>query len=109
MLAGILVVLGLIILVQSFFDGPDEVPMERVPWLGMFLIMGALAFFGLMVRDLGIAPTLFVTTFMSAFASKKTGVVGALVIAALLVVVCMLIFIIGLGLPLQMVGPWLEF
>jgi hypothetical protein len=108
-LAGILVVLGVAILVQSFFDGPDETTMERVPWLGLVLIMGALVFFGLTVRGLGIAPALFVTTFMSAFASQKTGLVGALVIAVLLVIICMLIFVIGLGLPLQMVGPWLAF
>lgn len=109
MLSGILVFLGLVITVQSFLTGPDAVPLERVPWLGLVLIIAALVFFGLTVRGLGLAPSLFVTTFLSAFASQKTGLVGAMVIAALLVAVCMLIFVVGLGLPLRMVGPWLEF
>lgn len=109
MLAGILIFLGVIITAQAFAAGRDEEPLERVPWLGLTMILGALAFFGLTVRGLGLAPALFVATFMSAFASQKTGVVGALIIAALLVVACMLIFVVGLGLPLRMVGPWLEF
>lgn len=109
MLAGILVFLGIVILVQSFFAGADELPLERTPWLGLVLILGGLIFFGLTVRGLGLAPSLFITTFMSAFASRKTGFIGALIIATVLVVLCMLIFVVALGLPLRMVGPWLEF
>lgn len=109
LLSGILVLLGVIIMVQSFLTGPDETPLERVPWLGLVLIMGGLVFFGLTVRGLGLAPALFVTTFMSAFASERTGIVGALAMAAAMVVICMLIFVWALGLPLQTVGPWLSF
>lgn len=109
MLSGILVVLGTIILVQSFVDGPDETPLEGAPWLGLVLLVGALIFFGATVKGLGIAPALFITTFMSAFASKRTGFLGAVTIAVLIVALCMLIFVFGLGLPLAMVGPWLQF
>lgn len=109
LLSGILVLLGVVITAQSFMNGPDEVPLERVPWLGLGLILGALVFFGLTVRGLGLAPALFITTFMSAFASERTGIVGALAMAAGMVVVCMLIFVWGLGLPLRVVGPWLSF
>ena len=108
-LSGIMVLLGVIILVQSFASGPDETPVGRVPWLGLLLIIGALVFFGYTVRDLGLAPALFVTAFMSALASRHTGVVGALLLAAFLTVVSMLIFVYGLGLPLAMFGPWLRF
>ena len=108
-LAGIMVLLGVVITVQSFATGPDEIPLGRVPWLGLVLIMAALAFFGLTVRGLGLAPALFVTTFLSAFASERTGVIGALIMAAGLVAVAMAIFIWGLGIPLQVIGPWLNF
>jgi hypothetical protein len=108
-LAGIVALLGIIIVVQAFMAGSDETPLERVPWLGVILILGSLIFFGVTVRGLGLAPSLFVTTFMSAFASQKTGLFGALAIAAVIVTICMLIFIVALGLPLRMVGPWLSF
>lgn len=108
-LSGIMVLLGVVITVQSFASGPDATPLGRVPWLGLVLIMGGLVFFGLTVRGLGLAPALFVTVFMSAFASERTGVVGAFIIAALLVAVSMAIFVWALGLPLPPLGPWLRF
>jgi hypothetical protein len=108
-LAGILTLLGVVILVQSFSTGPDEVPMERVPWQGLFLITAGLVFFGVTVRGLGMAPALFVATLLSAASSKRTGIVGALVIASILTVLCVLIFNVALGLPLPIVGRWLVF
>jgi hypothetical protein len=108
-LSGIMVLLGVVITVQSFATGPDDTPIGRVPWLGLILITAALVFFGLTVRGLGLAPALFVTTFMSAFTSERTGVVGALIMAAGLVAISMAIFIWALGIPLQVVGPWLNF
>lgn len=108
-LSVIIVLLGLVITVQSFAAGSDEEPLGRVPWLGLVLILGALVFFGLTVRGLGLAPALFVTSFMSAFASRHTGLIGALLLAAFLTLVSMLIFVWALGLPLPMLGPWLKF
>lgn len=108
-LAGILVLLGVIILAQSLVTGPDETPVGGVPWLALILIMGALVFFGMTVRGLGLAPSLFVTSFMSAFASKRTGLIGALLLAAFLTLISMLIFVEALGLPLPMLGPWMNF
>jgi hypothetical protein len=105
-LAGIIIVLGVVTLLQSA-SGPDKTPIGRVPWLALMLILGGLAFFGLTVRGLGLAPALFVSTFLSAFASERTGVVGALAIAAGLALISMLIFVWGLGLPLRIFGPWL--
>lgn len=104
-LAGIIIVLGVVTLFQSA-SGPDKTPIGRVPWLALMLILGGLAFFGLTVRGLGLAPALFVSTFLSAFASERTGVVGALAMAAGLVLISMLIFVWGLGLPLRIFGPW---
>jgi hypothetical protein len=105
----IIVALGAIILVQAVAAPPDETPIGGVPWLGLLLIMGGLIFFGLTVRGLGLLPALFVTSFVSAFASKQTGVVGALLIAAFLTAISMLIFVWALGLPLRLFGPWLSF
>lgn len=108
-LSGVIVVLGVIILVQSFFAGPDETPIGGVPWLALLLLMGALVFFGVTVRGLGLLPSLFITSFMSASASRQTSLLGAFAIAASLTVISVLIFIWGLGLPLRMFGPWVRF
>ena len=108
-LAGILVALGAVILVQSFAKGPDEIEVGSVPWLGLVLVTASLVFFGFTVRGLGLAPSLFVTVAMTAFASSRTSVLGALVISACLTALCMVIFVWTLGLPLPMIGRWLAF
>ena len=108
-LSGILTLLGVLITAQSFASGPDETPIGRAPWLALVLILGGIVFFGATVRGLGLAPALFVTTFLSAFASERTGIVGALALAAGLVAISMIIFVWGLGIPLRTVGPWLAF
>jgi hypothetical protein len=110
LLSGILVVLGAVVLAQGIFaTGPDETPIGSVPWLALLLVVGALVFFGLTVRGLGLMPALFVTAFLSAFASKHNGWLAALLLAAGLTLLCWLIFIWALGLPLRPFGPWLDF
>jgi hypothetical protein len=106
-LAVIMVVLGAIIVVQSFLSGTDEIPLGQVPWRGLVLLIGALVFFGFTVRGLGLLPSLFVTVFLAGFASRSNGLVGALVLAVGLTTLCMVIFIWALGLPLPLFGPWL--
>ena len=108
-LAGILALLGVVIIVQAFVSNADETELERVPWRGLVLIMGALVFFGFTIRGLGLAPALFVATFMAALASRHTGFVGALLMAAGMVLICMTIFVWALGMPLRAIGPWLSF
>jgi hypothetical protein len=108
-LAGIIGFLGVVILIQSFSSGADEIPIGHVPWRGAALIIGALVFFGLTVRGLGLAPALFVTAFMSALASRQTGFGAALLIAAFLTAISMIIFVWALGLPLRTFGPWVDF
>lgn len=108
-LAVLLGILGMVILVQSFANGPDEIEIGRVPWSGLLLITGALVFFGYTVRGLGLVPSLFVAVAMAAFASKRTGPLGALIIAAGLTALCWAIFIWAAGMPLPVTGRWLAF
>lgn len=108
-LSGIIIFLGVIILLQSFATAAEEGPIGGVPWRGLALIMAALVFFGFTVRGLGLLPSLFITSFMSASASRQTSLAGAFLIAAMLTVICLLIFVWGLGMPLRIFGPWLNF
>jgi hypothetical protein len=107
-LGGVLVLLGAIIVAEGLFAGAS-VPIGAVPWRGAILLAGGVVFFGATVRGLGLAPALFVAALMSAFASRRTGVVAALLMAVGLTVLCILIFVEGLGAPLRLFGPWLGF
>ena len=106
-LGGLLVALGGVIVAKGFVDAEGG-SIGTVPWRALGLILGAIAFFGVAVRGLGLVPTVFIATFMSAFASHRTGVVSALVIAAGLTALCVLVFVVALSLRLPLVGPWLQ-
>ena len=105
-LGGILTLLGGVVFVRGLTDG-EEGPVGAVPWRGVALILGAVVFFGLTVRGLGVVPATFVSALMSAFASRRTGVITALLIGLGLTIICVLIFIVALRLRLPLVGPWI--
>jgi hypothetical protein len=104
---GILLTLfGGITVVKGVVAGEAE-PIGPVPWRAIALIVGAVLFFGLTVRGLGVAPAVFVAVLLSAFASERTRPLGAFLIAAGLTVVSVLVFVIALQLRLPLIGPWL--
>lgn len=105
-LGGLLALLGVLIIVKGLLAGEGG-SIGAIPWRGLVLILAAVLFFGLTVRGLGLMPSTFVTALMSAFASRRTGVVAALLIAVGLTLLCVLVFVVALSLRLPLVGPWL--
>jgi hypothetical protein len=106
-LGGLLVLLGGVIVAKAFLDGEGEA-LGAIPWRALGLILGAVLFFAITVRGLGLVPATFVTALMSAFASRRTGVVAALLITVGLTVLCIVIFVGALSLRLPLVGPWIQ-
>ena len=106
-LGGALAVLGALIVGRGILAG-EEGPIGVIPWRAVALILGAVVIFGLTVRGLGLIPSTFVTILMSAFASRRTGVLAAIAIAVGLTVLCYLIFVIALSLRLPLVGTWIR-
>ena len=107
-LAGALTLLGIAICIQGLADHGREA-MNAIPWRGLILLSAAPVFFGLTIKGLGLAPTLFVTVAMSALSSRNTSLLMALTLALLLTVFCVAIFIYGLGVTVPVIGPWLSF
>lgn len=107
-LGGVLVVLGAMVGAEGFFGGGDEAAVGAVPWRGALLLAGVVVF-GATVRGLGLVPALSLAVLMSAFASRRNGILAALAMTAALTVFCVLIFVWGLGAPLRLFGPWLGF
>jgi hypothetical protein len=104
-LGGLLVLLGLLIVAKGYLDG-DPGAIGAIPWKAAVLIAGAIVFFGLTVRGLGLVPSIFVTAVLSGLAGQRTGLVLPLLIAVGLTIVCVLVFVVALQLSLPLVGPW---
>ena len=105
-LGGILVVLGVSIAVKGFVAGEGG-EIGTVPWRALVLLLAAILFFGFTVRDLGLAPALFVSVLLAALAGRGVRIVPAVVIAVSLTALSVLIFVVLLQLRLPLVGPWL--
>jgi hypothetical protein len=105
-LGGVLVLLGVVIVGKGFVAGEGD-SIGTVPWRSTVLILAAVILFGVTVRGLGLVPSLFITTLLTAFAGYRTGVVPAVVISTGLTILCVLIFSVGLQLRVPLIGPWI--
>ena len=108
----ILAVLGAVITVQAFRRGNPhdrEAEAERgpVPWLRGGMLVAGIVFFGATIEGLGLAPALFVTTFVAALACRGVGPLKALAISVGLTVLSLGIFVGLLQLRLPLLGDWL--
>jgi hypothetical protein len=104
-LAGILVLLGIIVIIQG--TQLEHEPMGPTAWRGLLFILPAPIFFGLTVRGLGFVPSLFLTGLLAAFASTKMRPGTALILVGGLTLFSVVVFSYALGLPFRRFGPWL--
>jgi hypothetical protein len=102
-----LVLVGFGLVIAALSLGKPAEPIGPVPWRGIALVIGAVVFFAAFGRSVGVAPSLALTTFAGALATKKTSLKEAIVLSLALSAFCTATFIYALGLPYPAIGPWL--
>ena len=105
-LGGLLVVLGIAVAARGLVAAAGD-GLGTFPWRGIVFITAAPIIFGLTARGLGMLLSLFVTTFVAAFASRRMTPLYAVLLAAGLAVFCVGIFIYLMDLPIPVVGRWI--
>lgn len=85
-------------------DGGGEIS-GPIPWRGIVLTCVSLVLFGAYCREIGLLPAVFVSSFLTALASRQNSIVSAIWIAGALSLLCWLVFKVGLGLTLPLIGP----
>ncbi len=103
----LLLVFGAITVVRSFLTTGE--PVGALAWKAIVLVIGSVVAFGILLPTAGLVIAMLVMVLMSAAASEKfrfewaatAGLVG-------LVVFCSLVFVKGLGVPMPLVGTWLQ-
>lgn len=108
LLGGILIALGIAVAAKGI-GKPDEGAAPPWPWRGTALVLGTIVFFAATIRGLGFVPVVLVAGFATALSSTKNSLPSALVISVGLCLLCYLIFVVGLGMIVPLVGPWLRF
>jgi putative tricarboxylic transport membrane protein len=106
LVGSLLVVLAVVIIVRPV-EEPDAEPLTPPPWPALALILSALVVFGLAVRGLGLAPSIFIASSLAALASYRTSLPMALLYGLVLTLVSLLIFVVALRLNLPLWGPWI--
>jgi hypothetical protein len=104
----LMMALGAAMILLAWRAPYEEGALGHIPWRGLALVIGATVFFGLGLRGLGLAPVLLLVVLATAWASRyarwRTSLPLALGIAAF----CAALFIKALGLPLPLLGSWLD-
>ena len=106
LVALLLVLVGGLIVVRSFFR--DGALIERIAWKPMVLVLGSITAFAFLINRAGLIAAAAVLVLGCAAASERfrLGVIPLLGLAAL-IAFCVGLFVIGMGIPMPLVGPWL--
>ncbi len=106
-LAGLLIGFGVISLVRGFIAKGE--PIGAIGWKPLFLILLACALFAVLLPPLGLIVALLVLVLVSAAASKEFAFdLKATAGLVALLAFCVVVFVKGLGVPMPIVGRWLE-
>ncbi len=112
-LGGILILFGLGLVVGSLRSSASPPPQAQEPTLrggwslrAMVVLPLAFVLFGVLMSHAGFVPALLVLIFGSALASPQFRLAEVLLLSVALVVLCVAIFVWGLGLPYPLLADF---
>jgi hypothetical protein len=106
-LGSILAGIGALSLLRAFVGNGS--PVGPIGVRPMVLVAGATVLFGLLATSAGFVVALVVLALISAAASRHFRLeLRAIAGLALLVALCALVFVKGLGIPLPLLGSWFQ-
>ena len=97
------VILGLLVLVESFFV--DEAPPKRPAWRPLILVLGAVTLFGALINTGGLITATIVLIIVSALGGHEFRWKEAIISAVLMSITVWAVFDKALGLPFKLF-PW---
>jgi hypothetical protein len=104
LLGGLLIVVGAISVIRSFFVQGTPIGAFAIKQLA--IVISSVILFGVILRGAGLAIALPLLAVISASASARFRWASSIVMAAGLTVFCVLVFLKGLGVPLPLIGSW---
>lgn len=106
-LALILVAIGVVALVRGLVVRGEKI--SGIAWGPLVLILSSCALFGVLLERAGLVVALAALVFVSASASREFRFDWKLSLGLVaLIAFCVLAFVKGLGVPMPIVGSWLE-
>lgn len=106
-LAWLLIGIGAISILRAFVSKGS--PITQIAWKPLVIILVACVLFGFLLPRMGLGVALLALSLVSASASREfrfDPIASAGLIA--LIALCGLVFVKGLGVPMPLLGRWLE-
>lgn len=100
LLAIVLAAIGLIVIFSALKPAAESQVLRKWDFKGLAWVTGSVVLFGALLFPLGLVGALFVLIMVSSQASHEFTWTGALANAAVLIALCLAVFVYGLGLPL---------
>ena len=105
-LSGVLALFGVLLVVLGL--RVPGAPVEGVfAWRGFIMLLFAVIIFAAAMRPLGFLPAVAASVLLAFLGSRRFSLTAALPLVAGFTFFSWLVFIKGLGLPIQLIGPWL--
>ncbi len=105
-LAIILILLGAIVALPGFSQAGDRIGV--INWRGVILIPAATLAFALLVRPAGMLAASFVAVCVASVSTPHYRLSHVVIVATAISVFSTLVFVVGLGLPIPIVGAWFK-
>lgn len=106
-LGTLLALLGLIAVVRSFVASGEA--LEKFAVKETFLVLLGVLLFGLLLRGAGLVVSVLLLVMVSAYASSKFEWKSSLLLAVGAAIFCAVVFVLGLGVPMPILGSWFGF
>jgi hypothetical protein len=101
----LLTAVGVTIVARSFFRQGELI--DRFAWKPMLLVLGSIVAFGILINRAGLVLAAVVLVLGCAAASERFRVGWLPVVGmAALIAFCVIVFVIGMGIPMPLIGPW---
>lgn len=94
----IVILLGTVILVGGLSAKATAEKVDKLNWPTLLLILGPIVLFGLLLKPLGLIVSLLILIAISSYASHEFSWKATLINAAVLILICVVVFVWGLKL-----------
>lgn len=108
MLGSALVLLGVIVALGAVRPVAEATTLPAIDWRSILWIASAIALFALTLHSLGLAVAIFLLVMVSSAGNVHRNWLHALICAAVMIVLSVAIFIIGLGIALPVLPSFLN-
>ena len=101
----LLTAIGVTIVARSFLREGESI--DRFAWKPMLLVLGSIVAFGILINRAGLVLAAVVLVLGCAAASERFRVGWLPVVGmAALIAFCVIVFVIFMGIPMPLIGPW---